>query len=477
MTRVPLRGLFEWALLLPLAVPAYVMAYVYYDLLAYAGPVQTWLRDLFGWGRDDYVFPDISSLYGAVLVMGFVLYPYVYLLSRAAFLQQSVGVLEAGRILGGSPTGVFLRLGVPMARPAIAAGAALVAMETLADYGTVTHLGVPTFTTGIYRTWFASGAPVAAAQLAAVLLATVAVVLVAERLARGRARFHEAAGRMRPTARLSLSPGTAVLAVAACAVPVLVGFVIPAAVLLDLAVRHGDPMGLAAFAEFARNSFSLAALTSVLAVGLGLLLAYAQRMDRTPATRVAVRCAGLGYAIPGAVIAVGVLVPFAALDNALDALAREVLGVSTGLVLTGTIAALVFAYLVRFLAVALGAAESGLNRVSPSLDEAARTLGAGPGRTLLSVHLPLLRGGLLTAAILVFVDVMKELPATLIVRPFNFETLAVRAHRLASDALLEQASTASLTIVLVGIAPVILVGEQNADRLADSAQVRVFRGQ
>ncbi len=457
MTRCPLRGVFEWALLLPLAVPAYVMAYVYYDLLAYAGPVQTALRETFGWGRDDYWFPDISSLGGAVVLMGFVLYPYVYLMARAAFLQQSVCVLEAGRTLGAGPMGAFLRLGVPLARPAIVAGAALVAMETLADYGTVSHLGVPTFTTGIYRTWFARGAPVAAGQLAALLLAVVATVLLVERLARGRARFHDTTGRRRPIVRLQLGPLARVGAVVLCGLPVLVGFLVPAAVLLNLAARYGDPMGWAAFTTYAGNSVALAAITSALAVALGLFLAYARRLDPAPLTRFTVRAAGLGYAVPGTVIAVGVLIPFAAADAALDRLARDWLGVSTGLVLTGTIAALVFAYLVRFMAVALGAAESSLGKLSPSLDEAARMLGAGPRRTLLAVHLPLLRGGLLTAAILVFVDVMKELPATLVVRPFNFDTLAVRAFRLASDARLEQASTAALTIVAVGLVPVIVL--------------------
>jgi iron(III) transport system permease protein len=457
MTRLPGRALFEWALLLPLAVPAYVMAYVYYDLLAYAGPVQTALRDTFGWGRDDYWFPDISSLGGAVVLMGFVLYPYVYLLARAAFLQQSVCVLEAGRTLGAGPMGAFLRLGVPLARPAIVAGAALVAMETLADYGTVSHLGVPTFTTGIYRTWFARGAPVAAGQLAALLLAVVAAVLLVERLLRGRARFHDTTGRRRPIARLRLGPLAAVGAVLACSLPVLLGFVVPAGVLLDLAWRYGDPMGAAAFSVFAGNSVTLAAITSGLAVALGLFLAYARRLDPSPPTRAMVRVAGLGYAVPGTVIAVGVLIPFAAADAALDGLARDWLGISTGLLLTGTIAALVFAYLVRFMAVALSTADASLGKIAPSLDEAARVLGAGPRRTLLAVHLPLIRGGLLTAALLVFVDVMKELPATLIVRPFNFDTLAVRAYRLASDARLEQASTAALTIVAVGLIPVILL--------------------
>lgn len=468
MCEFPGRRIMEWALLLPLAVPAYVMAYVYFDFLAYAGPVQTALREAFGWGRRDYWFFDISSLEGAIVLMAFVLYPYIYLLSRSAFLQQSVCVLEAGRILGSSPWQSFLRVGVPLARPAIAAGAALVAMETLADYGTVLHLGVPTFTTGIFRTWFARGSAVAASQLAAMLLLVVAFVLLSERWARGRAKFHDTTGRLRPIRRLPLSPTAKTAALFACGLPVLFGFAVPAWILLDLAITAGDPMWGPRFFAFAGNSFLISAVTAVIAVVIGLMLAYAHRLDRNPLTQFAVRAAGLGYAVPGTVIAVGVLIPFAAFDNGLDAWMQARFGISTGLLLTGTIAALVFAYLVRFLTVALTTAEASLGKISPNMDEAARTLGATPQRTLTQVHLPLLRGGLLTAGILVFVDVMKELPATLIVRPFNFDTLAVRAYRLAGDARLEEASTAALAIVAVGILPVILLSRaMSRSRVSD----------
>jgi iron(III) transport system permease protein len=461
----PGRRMFEWALMLPLAMPAYVIAYVYYDRLSYWGPVQSGLRSLFGWERDDYWFPRVASLEGAILLMGLVLYPYIYLLARAAFLRQSVSLMEAARGLGCSPFTAFWRVALPMAWPAIVAGAAFVVMETLADYGTVIHLGVQTLTTGIFRTWFSRGAPVAAAQLAALLLAFVATALFVERWLRGRRSFaDDPGGRGAAISRHRLGPWTGALASLGCALPVLFGFLIPAGELLRLSVIAGDPMWGPRFVGFAVNSLTLAAVTAVLLVVVGVFLGYARRLDGRPVIRAALQVASFGYAIPGAVIAVGVLVPLAAFDNAFDAWARATLGISTGLLLTGSLVALVFAYVVRFLAIALKTVEASLLRIPPSLDEAARSLGADPRRTLLSVHLPLLRPGLLSAAIFVFADVMKELPATLIVRPFNFDTLAVRVHRLASDGRLEEGATAALVIVAVGIVPVIVLSRAMRER-------------
>jgi iron(III) transport system permease protein len=454
----PGRRLFEWALMLPMTVPAYVIAYVYFDRLSYWGPIQKGLREAFGWGRDDYWFPSVATLEGAIVLMALVLYPYVYLLTRAVFLRQSVHLMEAARALGASPFAAFWRVALPMARPAIVAGAAFVAMEVLADYGTVLHLGVPTLTVGIFRTWFAAGAPVAASQLSALLLGFVAALLFAERWGRGgRSYAGDSGGRAGVISRRPLGPAGRWLATLACALPVLLGFVFPAAELVRLSLLVGDPFWGPRFVAFALNSLMLASITALLLLGLGLFLGYARRLDGGPAIRTALQLASLGYAIPGAVIAIGVLVPLAAFDNALDAMMRAQFGISTGLLLSGTMVALIFAYVVRFLAIALSTIEAGLARIPPSLDNAARSLGMAPGRALAAVHLPLLRSSLLSAAIFVFADVMKELPATLIVRPFNLDTLAIRTFRLAADGRLEEASTAALCIVAVGIVPVILL--------------------
>lgn len=457
MCRFPGSRVLEWALLLPMAVPAYVMAYTYTDLLQFIGPVQSGLRVLFGWSRRDYWFPEIRSLGGAVVMMTLVLYPYVFLLARAAFLEQSVCVLEVSRTLGRGPWRSFFTVALPLARPAIAAGLALALMEVLADFGTVQYFAVDTFTTGIYRTWFAMGQPVAAAQLAAVLLLFVLALMLLERWTRRRARYHHTTSRYRQLPAVALTGGRAAAALAACAAPLLLGFIVPAAVLVRLAGQEGDQLLGAAFLGLARNSFVLAALAAVLAVALALVLAYGRRLHPTPVLRAATRVAAMGYAIPGSVIAVGVLIPFARFDNALDAFMRETFGVSTGLMLSGSIAGLLFAYLVRFLAVSFNTIEASLGKIRPTMDHAARILGHTPGGTLVKVHAPIMLGSLLTAGLLVFVDVMKELPATMIVRPFNFDTLAVRVYRLAADERLGEASTAALAIVAVGIVPVILL--------------------
>jgi iron(III) transport system permease protein len=472
MCQFPGRSLFEWALLLPLAVPTYIIGYTYTDLLQFAGPVQTVLRELTGWTRADYWFPQIRSLGGAIVVMSLVLYPYVYLLARAAFLEQCTCMLDVSRTLGRGPWSSFFEVAVPLARPAIAAGVALALMEALADFGTVQYFGVSTFTTGIYRTWFALGEPVAAAQLAAALMVFVLTVLAAERWSRGLARYqHTAQSRPRPSDRLAGL--RAALALIACASPLILGFAVPVAVLLKMALERGDALFGSLFLELAWNSFTLAVIAAALTVALAIVVAYGLRLRPTPVMRTSARIAGLGYAIPGAVIAVGVLIPFARVDNALDGWMRATFGIATGLLFTGTIAVLVFAYLVRFLALALSTVEAGLAKINRNLDDAACILGRGPGGTLARVHLPLIWGSVLTAVILVFVDVLKELPATLILRPFNFETLAVRVYRFASDERLAEASTAALAIVAVGLIPVILLSRaitrSHPDRVAKAA--------
>ncbi len=457
MCEFPGRRVMEWALLLPFAAPAYVLAYVYTDLLEFAGPLQTGLRELTGWGRHDYWFPEIRSTPGAVAMLSLVLYPYVYLLSRASFLTQSVQALGVARTLGCGSWGAFLRIAVPMARPGIAAGLALALMETLADFGTVEYFGVQTFTTGIYRTWFIRGSPETAAQLANILLFFVLAVLVLEKLSRGRARFAANTGRFQVLPRFRLEGARAWGTAALVALPVILGFLVPAAALLHLSIRGGDSLSGAAFLGYAGNSIMAATFAAVLTVAAALVLSYGGRMASGPLPAVASRIASMGYAIPGSVIAVGVLIPLAWFDNRLDAFAEARFGISTGLLLTGGIAALLFAYVVRFLAVAYNSADAGLSRVTHTLDGASRSLGRGPWSTLTLIHAPLLRGSLMTAGLFVFVDVLKELPATLLVRPFNFETLATRTWRLAADERLAEASTAALAIVVAGLLPVILL--------------------
>jgi iron(III) transport system permease protein len=457
MCRFPGSRALELLLLLPLAMPAYIIGYAYTDLLQFAGPAQSALREAFDWRRGDYWFPEIQSLGGAASMLVLVLYPYVYLLARAAFLEQSVCVLEASRVLGRDAWGAFARVALPLARPAIAAGVALALMETLADFGTVQYFGVDTFTTAIYRTWFGMDNRVAAAQLATSLLGVVLVLLWLERHSRGAARYHHTSRRYRPISPLRLTGWRACAAFAICALPALLGFALPFAVLLLLAVELGDPFWGPRFLVYAANSLTVSTLAALATVGTALALAYAHRRDPGRLTAGAVRVAALGYAIPGSVIAVGVLLPLAMFDNALDAALRAWFGISSGLLLSGTVLALVYAYSVRFLAVALGAVEAGMGKITRSMDEAAASLGAGPARTLARVHAPIMGGSILTAAMIVFVDTLKELPATLIVRPFGFDTLAVRVYQLASDERLAQASTAAMTIVAVGLVPVALL--------------------
>ena len=457
MCRFPGRQFFEWALILPLAVPAYVVAYAYTDFLQAAGPVQTWIRDLTGWGVRDYWFPQIRSLEGAIVVFSAVLMPYTYLLARTAFLEQSVSVLGAASTLGRSPFNRFRTVAIPLARPAIVAGTALALMETLADFGTVAHFGVSTFTTGIYRTWFAMGDRVAAAQLSSILVTFVFALLLLERHSRRRARFYQIGGtyeRIEPTRLRGLRACSAALL---CTAPLVVGFLAPILILIWMALTADHDFFGRRYMELTTNTVTLAGITAVLATALALLLSYAARIDKSRLTSGANVVAGMGYAIPGSIIAVGILIPVATFDNALSAWLEANFGFRPGLLLTGSIAALVFAYLVRFMAVALHTVQASFAKVTPSMEDASRTLGHGPVSTVLRVHLPILSGGMMTAGLIVFVDVMKELPATLIMRPFNFDTLAIQAYNLAKDERLTQAAIPALMIVACALIPVLLV--------------------
>lgn len=462
MCRFPGRRVLEWALVLPLAAPAYVLAYTYTNFLEHAGPVQELLRHTFDLGPRAYWFPEVRSLGGAIVMLTATLFPYVYLLSRAAFIEQSVCVIEVSRTLGHSPARAFVRVALPLARPAIVAGVALALMETLADYGTVSYFGVQTFTTGIYRAIFSFGDRVAAAQLATGLLAFVIAILALERVSRGRRRFDHTTNTHRALPGYKLSGWKASGAVLACGLPVFVGFVLPAILLIQMTATGGHKLFGLRYLTLTLNSVTLAGITAVLAVLVSLVLAYANRLSKDSGTHILTRLAALGYAVPGSVIAIGILIPFSVIDRTVDDTARSLFGMSTGLLVTGTIVALIYAYLVRFLAVSLQTAEAGLTKITPSMDQAARVLGHPPRATLKRVHLPMLRSSLLTAGLIVFVDVMKELPATMILRPFNFDTLAVQAHNLAADERLTQASTPALTIVAVGLLPVILLSRQIA---------------
>ncbi len=457
MCRFPGRRFFVWALVLPFAVPGYLMAYAYTDLLESYGPVQTALRAATGLDFGEYWFPAIRSLEGAAVMLGFVLYPYVYLSTRAALLGQSGTALDVARALGAGPWRILLRVALPALRPAIVAGLALALMETLADFGTVSYFGVQTFTTGIYRAWFSYGEPVVAAQLSTALLGAVALVLLLERLSRGRRRFGAGARRQTPLPAYRLHGLRAAAAIACCALPLLIGFLVPAARLLYLALVDGDAQFGSRYLELVGNSLLLAGISAPLAVAAAVLVSALARLRRSTLTGLAEGMAGLGYAIPGSVIAVGILLPFTAFDAALTDLTQRLFGVTAGLVLTGGVVGLVVAYLVRFLAAAQHSLAAGFGRLSTSVDAAARTLGTRPWQLIGRIHLPLLRPALLAGLLIVFVDVIKELPATLILRPFNFDTLAIQAYNLASDERLGEASTAALTIVAAGLLPVILL--------------------
>jgi len=458
MCRFPLRPLFLWASLIPMAMPGYIVAYTYVDFLSYAGPVQTWLRGVFGWKTPgDYWFPEIRSMGGAIFILSMVLYPYVFLTARASFIRQPATQLEVARALGQTPWGAFRTVALPLARPGIAVGVSLALMETLNDIGAVGFFGVRTLTLGIYTTWLSQGNLGGAAQISAVMLVFIFALLWMERAARRKQSFVLPAQRPRQPDRIRLDGWRRWLAVAVCALPIVIGFVIPGLVLMGFAAsRLEDALSYSYFANVG-HSLLLAVIAAAIAVGLALVLGYAHRLMGGGVTARIIRIASAGYAIPGTVLGIGVLIPLAGFDNALDGFMRDTFGVSTGLLLSGSIAAVVFAYVVRFLAVSFGAIETGLQKVTPNVAAAARTLGRGPLGAFREVHLPLLRPALVSAALLVFVDCMKELPATLILRPFDFDTLATTVFTLASLDQLEESALPALTIVAVGLLPVILL--------------------
>ncbi len=454
-TEFPGKKTISWLLVLPLAAPAYVIAYLYTDLLDFAGPVQTWIRTSFGLTAGEYWFPTVRSLPGAALLLSLVLYPYIYLLARNAFATRAGVHFEAARTLGHSPMSAFVRVALPAARPAIAGGLALVLMETLADFGVVDYFAIPTFSTGIFRTWIAMGEKLAAMKLAAVMLVFVIALIGFESLGRkGRFDSGGAHGKFIP---IELKGWARWGALAFCSLPVTIAFAIPMASLMVYSITGGDQLLGRGFLDFLTNSVGVAVVAALIATGLALLLAYAQRLSDSPATKMAIRVSTLGYALPGLMLAIALLGPIGDYDRALTGFLADNFGWTGGLVLSGTTVLLVYAYVVRFLTVSFNSVSGGLAAISPSMDAAARSLGETPGGVVRKIHIPLLRPSLAAAMLLVFVDVMRELPATLILRPFNFETLATRVYRLASDERLAEASTAALAIVLVGLLPVLLL--------------------
>lgn len=446
----PGKKFFEWALILPLAMPAYVVAYAYTDFLQFAGPVQTGLRTLFGWQGASYWFPQIRSVGGAGLLFALVLYPYVYLLVRNAFIERSPRMWDAARTLGAGPWRAFLQVSLPLARPAAAAGIALALMETLADYGAVAYFGVPTLTTGIYKSWYIFSDRAAAAQIAAVLLMVVMGLMLLEQKSRGRARYYAVGGRSAAQAATVLTGRHAWSASLFCALPVLLGFFVPLIILLRLLLNEDALSFGTRYIGWLENTIVLGGITALIAVVICVLMAYAARVTKSKVQAICNRIVSMGYAIPGAVIAVGILIPL----SYIDAWNSEH-GIK--LILSGSVIALVYAYLVRFLAVSFQSVQAGLTKITPAMDASARSLGHGIGSMLMHIHVPLLWRSVLTAGLLVFVDVVKELPATLTIRPFNFDTLAVITHQLASDERLGEAALPALTIVLIAIVPVVIL--------------------
>ncbi|MGB1239169.1 MAG: ABC transporter permease [Pseudomonadales bacterium] len=445
-----------WALLLPLAFPAYIIAYTYTGLLDFAGPVQSAIRQWTGLLYGEYWFFEIRSLGGAIAMLTLVLYPYVYLMARAAFLAQSRNSLEVCRTLGCSRGRAFFKLSIPMARPAIITGLTLALMETLADFGTVQFFGVNTFTTGIYRTFYGFGDAAAASQLASMLLTFVAILIVLERYSRRQNRYHSNSENNTAPELIKLNTLHSTLVVLFCALPLALGFIIPAVVLGYWAFTQAAFEG-ADFLALAWNSLYLAFAAAFIAVCLALMLAYAKRLNTGAAVKHSISVSSMGYALPGTIIAIGIIIPLAWVDHQLIEFATRYFEMDLGLIFSGSLFALLFAYTVRFLAVSLGAVQDGLQKIKPNIDSAAKSLGHSNRSILKNIHLPLMKGSVLTALLIVFVDVLKELPATLILRPFNFNTLAVHAYELASDERLIDAAPASLMIVIVGIIPVILL--------------------
>ena len=462
MYRFPLARLLDQALLFPLAIPAYIGAYALVDFLDYSGPLQGALRLAMGWkSAKDYAFPEVHSLGFATLVLAAAFYPYVYLLARAAFREQSGGTYEVARALGAGPWGLFWRVGLPLARPAIAAGLALVLMETVADFGTVQHFAVQTLTTGVFSTWLNGDNAGGAAQLAGVILVLILGLIFVERTSRRNARFHKPSRAVRPVVPLELHGPKAWGAMLACLVPLTLGFVLPVAVMLGHALQKPKAWLAPGLGQAVLNTLMVGAIAAVLTVVAATFLIQGLRLSRRGLARLILPLTSLGYAAPGAVLAVGILIPLAAFDHKLADAILAVTGHDPGLLLTGTAAALVLAYAVRFYGIAQGAVEAAFGRVAPTLPMAARSLGQTAGGVLRRIYLPMMRGSVSTALLMVFVDCVKELPATLMLRPFNFNTLSTRAYDLASLEKITEAAPAALLVIAFSLTAVAIMARSS----------------
>lgn len=455
--RFPFRNIIQWALLLPLAIPGYIIAYTYTGILDFSGPVQTLIRDLSGLRYGQYWFPELQSLSGAIVMLALVLFPYVYLMAMTAFKAQSSSLYYAAKSMGLNKRQYFLRIALPMARPALLTGAALTMMEAFADYGTVQYFGVPTFTTGIFRVWFGMNSPLTAAQLSSCLCLFVLGLLLLEQYSRRKQRFYQLGQKSTRLEPQTVSGGKGILMSLLVATPFLLGFLIPVLQLIQWSWLTWSYMLNADFLQLLKNSFVLAAVAALVVVFCALFVSYGKRLNPSRWMTTSTQLAGMGYAIPGTVVAIGVMLPFAWVDKRLNDWLLVAFNSEPGLIFSGTMFVLIFAYTVRFLTVAKHSIDAGLERIKPSMDEAARNMGNSPGQVLKRVHVPLLGSSVLSALLLVFVDVMKELPATLILRPFNFNTLAVRTYELASDERLADAALPAMSIVIMGLVPVILL--------------------
>ncbi|EKO3514333.1 iron ABC transporter permease [Vibrio fluvialis] len=464
MCRLPGEKVLQWALVLPLAIPGYIVGYIFTGWFDYAGPIQIWLREQTGWMAGEYYFPDIRSLAGASIVLALVLYPYVYLMCRAAFMEQNVSLLQSARLLKCSPWESFRRISLQLVRPSIAVALSLVAMETVGDFGTVSYFAVNTLTTAVYDTWMNYSNLTAAAKISAVMLVIVLLLLSAERYSRRRQKLYQSQFNSHEDFRYALRGWKKWLALLWCWGLVCVAFIFPLLQLLSYAYTYFEQSWTAEFREYALNSLQVSLSAAVIGVAVALVVNFYSRLKSNRVSVALMRLSSMGYAVPGTVLAIGVMVPVLTLDHAVNDVAKAMQWGRPGLIFSGTMFAIIFALIVRFSAVAIGSIESSLNKISPSLDMAARTMGCQANAMLWRIHLPLVRRGALIAGLLVFIESMKELNAALLLRPFNFETLATYVYNYASDEHLELAALPAVLLVLVGLIPLVVVNrslEQN----------------
>lgn len=457
MCRVPGEKWLQWALVLPLAMPGYIVGYIYTDWFDYSGPIQQWLRDITGWTASDYWFPDIRTLFGATYVLALVLYPYIYLMSRSAFMEQNVSLLQSARLLGCSSFESFRRVSLPLVRPAVAVGLSLVAMETLGDFGTVSYFAVNTLTTAVYDTWLGYSNLGAAAKISAIMLVVIVLFLSGERYSRRKQKLFQTSYTSREDVRYELRGWQKIGAILWCWGLVSVAFILPLLQLASYAYDYFTQSWTSEFKTYALSSLKISVIAAFLATFVAIVVNFTNRLHNSQHSLFFMRAASLGYAVPGTVLAIGVLSPILKMDHWINNIAQIMHFEQPGLVLSGSMFAIVFAMAVRFSAVAIGSVESNLSKVSPSMDMASRTMGCNETQMLRRVHFPMIRRGILVALLLVFIESMKELNAALLLRPFNFETLATYVYNFASDEQLELAALPAVLLVLVGLIPLLIV--------------------